>query len=48
VCPAGRGVAIPKIAEVELVQRTRDLYDAIGAENQAPSFHRDAAELWTG
>jgi hypothetical protein len=36
VCPAARGVDIPKITEVELVQRTQELYDAVGPGSQAP------------
>ena len=36
VCPAARGVDISKITEVELVQRTQELYDAVGPGNQTP------------
>ena len=36
VCPAARGVDMPKITEVVLVQRTQELYDAVGPGNQAP------------
>jgi hypothetical protein len=36
VCPVARGVDIPKITEVDLVQRTQELYDAVGPGNQAP------------
>jgi len=36
VCPVARGVDISKISEVELVQRTQELYDAVGPGDQAP------------
>jgi hypothetical protein len=36
VCPAAHGVDMPKITEVVLVQRTQELYDAVGHGNQAP------------
>lgn len=36
VCPMARGVNAPKITESELVQRTQEMYDAVGPGNQAP------------